>query len=170
MAQKLAKYGSLAARVAGRAAMIGGAATNNRSIGQYLLCKIFPGNSNCVKIPEPQPEPQPQPKAEQQSNNLPAGPGMAILGQYYDSGDQQYHSYKVTVYITKGNNDSYVGGGSMGRSETVKSILDSLKVKCRTCIVSSGKQYVKSLEGKDLYTSLAQLNLKFDNIELFLIN
>ena len=101
----------------------------------------------------------------------PQGQGKTTVEiPYYDSGDQQYHTFKVTVYATKQNRDLYVGGGSVNRSETVKSVLDSFKQKCNTCIVSSGKQYVKSLEGKDLYTTFAHLNLKYDNAEIYIIS
>ena len=37
-------------------------------------------------------------------------------------------------------------------------------------IVTSGKQYVKSLEGKDLYTELDNLVLRYENIDLFIVN
>jgi len=122
-------------------------------------------------VPPAPPAPVPPvPPAKPFVINKQQGPRIDYEGQYYDAGDQQYHSFKVTVYITKPKGDIYVGGGSVSRGETVKAVLDSFKQKCNTCIISSGKQYVKSLEGKDLYTSFAHLNLKYDTAEIFIVS
>ena len=118
----------------------------------------------------PPPPPPPKPPAPREDVPPTTREKTTLEFPYYDSGDQQYHTFKVTVYATKQNRDTYVGGGSVGRTETVKSVLDSFKQKCNTCIVSSGKQYVKSLEGKDLYTTFAHLNLKYDNAEIYIIS
>jgi hypothetical protein len=93
-----------------------------------------------------------------------------IQVEYYDSYEQQYRTFNVSVYITRNNKDTFIGGSSVSKNETIKSILSSFKQNCKTCVVTSGKQYVKSLEGKDLHTELANLVLRYENIDLFIVN
>jgi hypothetical protein len=131
----------------------------------------LPEWAKCSGGPAPKPPAPPPPRVDVPPPGRDNGENKITAEiPYYDSGDQQYHTFKVTVYATKQNRDLYVGGGSVSRAETVKSVLDSFKQKCNTCIVSSGKQYVKSLEGKDLYTTFAHLNLKYDNAEIYIIS
>jgi len=129
--------------------------TSTSTITSTLTSTLTSMASSTKTAPTTNPTPEPQ---------------FSILSQYYDPGDQQYHSYNVSVYVTKGNRDSFVGGGNISKTETVKSIIDSYNIKCKTCIVSSGKQYVKSLDGINLYTTLHELKLKYDKVELFIID
>jgi hypothetical protein len=97
-------------------------------------------------------------------------PKLTVEGDYYDASDQQFHNFRVTVYVTKNNKDTFIGGGNASRNDRVKDVLTLFKQKCNTCIVTSGKQYVKSLEGTDLYTQFSNLVLKYDHVDLYVIN
>ena len=89
---------------------------------------------------------------------------------FYDSGPADPTYFRVTIYKTTNGKDTYVNSGSAYPSDTIKKILDSSKVSGKICIVSSGKQFVKSLNGeKDLYTTLGQLHLKYESVELFVL-
>ena len=89
--------------------------------------------------------------------------------EYYDSGPAEPTYFKVTVYKTINGKDVFVKSGPAYPQDTVKKILDAFKVSGNICIVSSGKQFVKSLNGKDLYTTLGMLHLKYESVELYVL-
>ena len=131
-------------------------------------CVCMPGyvrdpiTGQCVIPPQQPPQPPQQVPTK--------APHLTIQSEYYDASDQQYHNFRVTVYVTKNNKDIFIGGGNASRNDRVKDVLTLFKQKCNTCIVSSGRQYVKSLEGADLYTQFSNLVLKYDNVDLYIIN
>jgi len=89
---------------------------------------------------------------------------------FYDSGPAEPTYFRVTVYKTMNGKDVYVNSGPAYPQDTVKKILDAFKVSGKICVVSSGKQFVKSLNGeKDLYTTLGQLHLKYESVELYVL-
>jgi hypothetical protein len=101
---------------------------------------------------------------------------------FYDSGPADPTYFKVTVFKTVGGKDVYVNSGPAYPSDTVKKILDAFKVSGNICIVSSGKQFVKSLHNRvnenksfkggsenDFYTTLGQLRLKYESVELYVL-
>ena len=99
----------------------------------------------------------------------PSKPPVVATSSFYDSGPVEPTYFKVSVYKTINGKDTYVNSGPAYPQDTIKKILDAFKVSGNICIVSSGKQFVKSLNGKDLYTTLGQLHLKYESVELFVL-
>jgi hypothetical protein len=88
---------------------------------------------------------------------------------YYDSGPAEPTSFNVSVYRTKDGKDSFVGTRPAYPSTSVKTILDGLKQSGETVIVSSGEQFVKSLNGKETYSTLGNLRLKSESVKFFVL-
>jgi hypothetical protein len=104
----------------------------------------------------------------------PAAPGAAPAAPtpqavYYDSGPAEPTSFNVSVYRTKDGKDSFVGSKPAYPSTSVKSILTDLKQSGETVIVSSGEQFVKSLNGKETYSTLGNLRLKSESVKFFVL-
>ena len=93
----------------------------------------------------------------------------AAAPSYYDSGPDEPTSFNVSVYRTKDGKDSFVGTRPAYPSTSVKTILDSLKQSGDPVIVSSGEQFVKSLNGKETYVTLGNLHLKYDSVKFFVL-
>ena len=91
------------------------------------------------------------------------------MPEYYVAGEPDIILFKVFLYRTINNRDQFIGSTTCARNQTIKSVLDSFKQSCMRCLVSSGRMFVTSLDSKDLYVSFANLNLKYDQVELFLI-
>jgi len=101
---------------------------------------------------------------------VPSGSPVVAAPSFYDSGPSEPTYFRVTVYKTINGKDTYVNSRPAYPSDTVKKILDAFKVSGKICVVSSGKQFVKSLNGeKDLYTTLGQLHLKYESVELYVL-
>ena len=99
----------------------------------------------------------------------PAPPAPIPQAVYYDSGPAEPTSFNVSVYRTKDGKDSFVGSKPAYPSTSVKSILDGLKQSGETVIVSSGEQFVKSLNGKETYSTLGNLHLKYESVKFFVL-
>ena len=99
----------------------------------------------------------------------PAPPAPAPQAVYYDSGPAEPTSFNVSVYRTKDGKDSFVGTRPAYPSTSVKTILDGLKQSGETVIVSSGEQFVKSLNGKETYSTLGNLRLKSESVKFFVL-
>jgi hypothetical protein len=90
---------------------------------------------------------------------------------YEDNGEPELMMFKVYVYRTGRNGDDLLAHSTANRSQTIKSVLDGVKGAnpSQRCIVSSGKQFVTSLDPRDYYTTFANLRLRYDQAELTLI-
>ena len=93
----------------------------------------------------------------------------SVEDEFYVSGDVDINLFKVALYKTVNGRDQFVGQSTCSRNDTIKSVLNAFKQVCMRCIVSSGKMFVTSLDPKDLYVSFSNLNLKYDQVELYLL-
>jgi hypothetical protein len=94
--------------------------------------------------------------------------------QNEDNGEPELMLFKVYVYRmgrNERNGDDLLAHATASRSQTIKSVLDGVKGANpnQRCIVSSGKQFVTSLDPKDYYTTFANLRLRYPQAELTLI-
>jgi hypothetical protein len=91
--------------------------------------------------------------------------------QYEDNDEPDLMMFRVYVYRTGRNGDDLLASSTANRSQTIKSVLDAVKGAnpSQRCIVSSGKQFVTSLDPKDYYTTFANLRLRYPQAELTLI-
>jgi hypothetical protein len=89
--------------------------------------------------------------------------------EFYVSGDIDINLFKVAVYRTVNGRDQFVGQSTCSRNDTIKSVLNAFKQVCMRCLVSSGQMFVTSLDPKDLYVSFSNLNLKYDQVSLYLL-
>ena len=124
--------------------------------------------------PVPAPAPAPGPVAGAAAAAVAAAavrapPAPAPQAVYYDSGPAEPTSFNVSVYRTKDGKDSFVGTRPAYPSTSVKTILDGLKQSGETVIVSSGEQFVKSLNGKETYSTLGNLRLKSESVKFFVL-
>ena len=119
--------------------------------------------------PVPAPAPGPGVAGAAAARAPPAPPAPATQAVYYDSGPAEPTSFNVSVYRTKDGKDSFVGTRPAYPSTSVKTILDGLKQSGETVIVSSGEQFVKSLNGKETYSTLGNLRLKSESVKFFVL-
>jgi hypothetical protein len=89
-----------------------------------------------------------------------------------DSGDADIQTYNVKVFKSMGKNgDTLLGSTSVHRSQTIKSVLDSIKggSSSQRCVITSYHNFVNSIGPKDYYVTLSNLRLKNPQLELYLI-
>ena len=112
-------------------------------------------------VPTTVEEPQPQQQLYHNMNYHP----------YEDNGEPELMMFKVYVYRTGRNGDDLLASSTANRSQSIKSVLDAVKGAnpSQRCIVSSGKQFVTSLDPKEYYTTFANLRLRYPQAELTLI-
>jgi hypothetical protein len=89
-----------------------------------------------------------------------------------DYGEPDIQTYNIKIYKSMGKNgDTLLGSTSAHRTQTIKSVLDTIKggSSSQRCIVTSYHNFVNSIGPKDYYATLSNLRLKNNQVELYLI-